>query len=95
MNSPRCTHACDQPTVSAEHLTPFSLGVGKAASHSAWSSGRKVSLPRADGLELGDFEVPSNYSMIYSRLLPCMKQVVCYKLAYFLIFKCLFLIPIT
>lgn len=77
-----------QTTLVLSHL-------GKAASHSAWSSARKVSLPLADGLELVDFEVSSstNHCMIYSRLLHCMKQVVCYKLACFLISSTFFLYP--
>lgn len=76
MNSQRCTHVCDQPTMSAEHLTPFSLKVGKAASHSAWSTGRKASLPMEDELELVDFEVSYNinYSVIYHGLLQCVKR---------------------
>lgn len=61
MNSQRCSHACDQPTVTAEHLTPFSLRVGKAAPHSAWSSARKVPLP----LELVDFEVSSTQTILW------------------------------
>lgn len=65
MSSQRCTHACDQPTMSAEHLTPFSLTAGKAASHSAWSAGRKMSLPMAGGLELVDFEVSSTQTILW------------------------------